>query len=545
MRLKKRAKTKGTCILFLCLFLAGGCAKKTVRDSSEEAGAFSYGDALVTPSIADAIQLNPVLCADSSSGDIVGLLFNGLVKYDKDIKLTGDLAQSWKVTEGGLVITFYLRKGVRWHDGREFTSEDVKFTYERLIDPKVKTPFSSDFERVKSLETPDKYTVVVTYKEPFAPGLASWGMGIVPKHLFEKGDFNTNPCNRRPVGTGPYIFKKWVTDEKIELEANPDYFEGKPFISKYIYRIISDQSVQLSELEKGTVDYMGLNSFQYSTESRTLPEKYQINVFRYSSINSYTYLGYNIESPFFKDVKVRQALACAINKKDMIKGVIQGFGKPITGPYPPAFWAYNNQAREYAYNPDKARRALESLGWKDSDGDGILEKNGIPFRFTLITNQGNKERELCATIIQEDFKKIGIDVSIRILEWSTFLQEYVNKKKFDALILGWNLSLDPDQYSMWHSSQIEKGYNFVSYKNKEVDRLLEEGRKIFDQGKRKKIYNRIHAVLAEEQPYSFLYVRDSFPVIHKRFRGIKVEPAGIEYNFVQWYVPRSEQRYAQ
>jgi len=538
------SKLKRVSAIILTLSLLAGCAKKAGKTSGG-GGAPAYGDTIIEASIGDASRLNPILATDSASNDINALVFNGLVKYDKNIKLTGDLAQSWDVSSDGLIITFHLRKGVKWHDGRDFTSADVKFTYERLVDSKVKTPYFSDFEKVKKLEIPDSWTVRVIYKEPFAPALESWGMGIVPKHILEKGDFNKNPFNRQPVGTGPYIFKKWITMEKIVLEANPNYFEGRPYIGRYIYRIIPDLSVQFSELLKGTVDSIGLASDQYVKESETLPVKYGVNIYRYPALNSYTYLGFNLLNPFFRDKKVRQAIACAINKNEIVETILQGFGRSITGPYPPTFWAYNHSVKDYPYDLNKARRFLESAGWKDRDGDGILDKGGTPFEFTVITNQGNKERELCATIIQEKLSKIGIKVKIRILEWSTFVHEYVDKKKFDAVVLGWNLSLDPDQFSMWHSSQIERGYNFVSFKNKEVDKLLEEGRRVFDQEKRRRIYYRFHEVLSDEQPYCFLYVRDSLPAIHGRFKGIKIEPLGISYNFIKWYVPGSEQKYAQ
>ncbi len=173
-----------------------------------------------------------------------------------------------------------------------------------------------------------------------------------------------------------------------------------------------------------------------------------------------------------------------------------------------------------------------------------MDKDGRPFSFTLMTNQGNKMRELCATIIQSNLKQVGIQVKIRILEWASFIHQYIDKKNFDAVILGWSLSRDPDQYSIWHSSQIKEGqYNFVSYSNPEIDRLLVEGRRTFDMKKRKEIYHRIHTILAEEQPYTFLYVADALPVVQKRFHGIEVAPAGIGYNFIKWYVPRDQQKY--
>ena len=527
----------------LVCFVLSGCAKKqnTDQSNSDELN----GDMLIEASIGDASNLNPLLATDSSSSDINGLIFNGLVKYDKDLKLTGDLASSWEILDNGLVIVFHLRKGVKWHDGKEFTSQDVKFTYEKLIDPKVKTAFSSDFEKVKEIEIPDTWTVKVFYKEIFAPALASWGMSIIPKHLLEKGDFNKNVFNAHPIGTGPYVFEEWVQMEKIVLRANPDYFEGKPRIARYVYRIIPDLGVQFSELEKGTVDFMGLSVEQYKKDKNVLASKYKINVYRYPAINSYTYLGYNLLSPFFKDKRVRKAIAFAINKKEIVDAVLQGFGSPVTGPYPPTFWAYNKGVEDYNFDINKAKRLLAEAGWRDSDSDGIIDKNGVPFRFTVITNQGNKEREMCATIIQDKLSKIGIKADIRILEWSTFLHQYVDKKKFDAVLLGWSVTLDPDQYSIWHSSQIERGYNFISYKNDEVDKLLDEGRKTFDQDARKKIYNRFHKIIADDQPYCFLYVRDSLPAINSRFKGIQVAPIGISYNFIKWYVPRNERKYLQ
>jgi len=176
-----------------------------------------YGDALVSASIADARNLMPMLASDSASAEISGMIFNGLVKYDKDLNLTGDLAESWDIQEGGLVIIFHLRKDVRWQDHHPFTAQDVEFTYRKMIDPDVRTPYGGDFERVKSLEVIDDYTVKVAYKEPFAPGLASWGMSIIPKHILEGQDLNTSEFCRAPVGTGPYILKNGRFKRKSSL----------------------------------------------------------------------------------------------------------------------------------------------------------------------------------------------------------------------------------------------------------------------------------------------------------------------------------------
>jgi len=503
----------------------------------------AYGDTIIEASIGDASYLNPILASDSASGDINGYVYNGLVKYDKNLNMVGDLAESWDISEDGLVITFHLRKNVKWHDGEPFTSDDVKFTYEKLVDPNTKTPYASDYLMIDRFEIVDPYTVKIIYKEPFSPGLESWGMGIIPKHIFEKGDFNSHPANRHPIGTGPYKFVEWKTDERILLEANDDYFEGRPYINHIIYRIVPDQAVQFLELRKGTIDTMGLTPDQFQKEAISKDFLDNFNKFRYPSFG-YTYLGYNLKNPLFKDKRVRRAITFAINRQEIIDGVLLGLGQISTGPFPPTSWAYNKGIPVYEHNPEKAKKLLYNCGWQDRDGDGILDKDGRPFSFTLMTNQGNKMRQLCATIIQFNLRDVGVQVKIRILEWAAFIHQYIDKKNFDAVILGWSLSRDPDQYAIWHSSQVKEGqYNFISYSNSEVDRLLVEGRRTFEMERRREIYHKIHAILAEEQPYTFLYVADALPVVHKRFHGIEVAPAGIGYNFIKWYVPEDQQKY--
>ncbi|HUW23249.1 MAG TPA: ABC transporter substrate-binding protein, partial [bacterium] len=243
----------------------------------------AYGDIIIEASIGDASYLNPILASDSASGDINGYVYNGLVKYDKNLKLIGELAESWDISEDGLVITFHLHKNVNWHDGEPFTSEDVKFTYEKLVNPNTRTPYASDYLMIDRLEIVDPYTVKIIYKEPFSPGLESWGMGIIPQHIFEKGDFNNHPANRHPIGTGPYRFVEWKTDERIVLEANEDYFEGRPYIGRIIYRIVPDQAVQFLELRKGTIDTMGLTPDQFQKEAVSKEFLDSFNKFRYSS----------------------------------------------------------------------------------------------------------------------------------------------------------------------------------------------------------------------------------------------------------------------
>ena len=525
-------------LILFAIFLLGpillqGCSKKEGGPSVP----VKNPNSITVGSIGDAQRLLPPLASDGASGDVSGWIFNGLVKYDKNVNLVGDLAESFEASEDCRTATFHLRKGVRWHDGPELTAADVDFTYRKMIDPKVATPYSGDFERVKELTVLDPYTVRVTYKEPFAPGLASWGMGILPKHLLDGKDINASELNRKPVGTGPYRFQEWVSGQRIVLKANDDYFEGRPHVDQYIYRIIPDTSTMFLELKAGGLDYMGLTPLLFQRQTDTPLFRKNFNKFRYPAF-AYTYMGYNLQDPKFQDRRVRQAIAHAVDKKSIIQGVLLGLGRPATGPFPPESWAYDTTVRDYPYDPEKAKSLLKEAGWSDSNGDGVLDKNGVPFRFTLLTNQGNEERAKNAEIIQQNLSKIGIRVDIKILEWQALLHEFIDKRKFDAIILGWSLGRDPDAYDIFHSSKTKEGeFNFVSYKNPRVDELLLEGRKTCNQEKRTEIYHEIHRLIAEDQPYTFLYYPEALPVIHKRFTGIEPSPIGIWYNFKDWQVP--------
>ncbi|MGE5239755.1 MAG: peptide-binding protein [Chloroflexota bacterium] len=518
-------------LLVLALF-ASVCGSGCAREPDVK-----YPDTITVGSLADAKRLLPFLASDSASGQISGYLFNGLTKYNENIEIVGDLAESWDVSPDGLRITFHLRKGVKWHDGVEFTSDDVLFTYLSVTNPNVPTPYSSIYGPVERVETPDRYSVRVIYKEPYAPTLESWSMGIIPKHALEGKDLASPEVNRSPVGTGPYTLEEWVTGQKIVLKAFNDYFEGRPGIDRFIARIIPDTATMFLELKFGGIDYMGLTPPQFKLQAQTEFFTRYFQKFRYPSFG-YTYLGYNLLNPLFSNKQVRRAIAHAINKDEIIAGVLLGYGTPCTGPFPPESWAYNPEVTDLAYDPPKALAMLSEMGWKMND-KGILEKNGKPLSFTVLVNQGNEARLKTAQILKEQFKKVGIEMQIKVLEWQAMLHDFIDKKRFEAIIMGWGLSRDPDVYDIWHSSKTKEGeFNFVSYSNEEVDRLLLEGRSTFDIDKRTKIYHRIHEILADDQPYAFLYVPDALPVLSKRFKGVKKAPIGIWYDFIHWHVPK-------
>lgn len=535
-------------LLFALAFLAGCSGEKKESGVGAAVPASSgppaYGDAIVEGSIGDVSGFLSAVTSDSASHAAANHVFNGLVRYDRNLKLEGELAESWEVSPDGKRIVFRLRKGVKWQDGAPFTSEDVLFTYRRMIDPNTPTAYAEDFKQVKKATAPDPHTFVVEYDKPFAPALASWGMHVLPKHLLEKyPDISRSPLNKKPVGTGPFRFLEWKTGEKTVFTASPEYFEGRPYLSRVITRVIPDPATMFLELKAGGIDMMGLTPLQYTRQTETAEFRKSFNKYRYLSFG-YTYLGFRLDHPLFSDKRVRQAFAHAAHKKEIIEGVLFGLGQEATGPYKPGTWVYNPDVKRYAHDPAKAKALLAEAGWKDADGDGILEKGSRKFAFTVLTNAGNESRAKTAAILQQNLAAVGVKMEIRTLEWAAFINEFVDKRKFDAVILGWNITQDPDQYDIWSSKKTgPKELNFVGFKNDEVDRLLEEGRRTFDVEKRKKAYFRIQEILAEEQPYVFLYYPDALPVVDNRIHGIEPAPAGISYNFIRWHVPKARQRY--
>lgn len=528
-------------ILCLSIFVLS-CTKGEGDKSYETQGRPAYGDTIITASIGEPSNLIPLLATDAPSHEASSFVYNGLIKYDKDLNIVPDLTESWDVSRDGLAITFHLRRNVKWHDGMPFTAKDVLYTYMVTIDPKTPTAYAGDFLLVKDARIIDDYTFRVTYERPFAPAIISWSTAILPAHLLKGKDITTSTLTRNPIGTGPYLFKEWIPGDRIVLVANKDYFEGRPYIDRYMMRVIPDSATMFLELKQSNIDMMGLTPLQATRQTDYPKFKREFNKYRYLSF-SYVYLGYNLRHRFFKDKRVRQAISYAINKKELIDGVLLGQGVEATGPYKPDMWAYNGSVKRYEYSREKAEALLNEAGFKRGD-DGILVRDGIPFEFTILVNQGNDVRIRCAEVIQRRLSEIGIKVKIRVIEWASFINEFIDKRRFEAVILGWTIPNDPDIFDIWHSSkQGPKELNFVGYENKEVDELLVKARHTLNRKERKRCYFRVQEIIAEEQPYTFLFIPYANVAIHKRFKGIEPAPAGLMHNFIKWYVPEDQRRY--
>jgi peptide/nickel transport system substrate-binding protein len=547
-------------VAILVTALGGGCSSDTVgglegppTPRTRGSATPAHGDTFITALPGNVSGLIPNIVSDAPSHEVGDMLYGGLVTRDRDRNLVGDLAESWTFSPSCLDLTFTLRKNVRWHDGRPFTSADVVFTYETMVHPKTPTAYREGFRVVARVEAVDPYTVRVRYAKPYAKAVQTWEMAMLPRHLLERyvteGRLREAPQNwSSPVGTGPYRFAEIRSGEKIVLVANRDYHLGQPYLSRLVYRIIPSQATQFLELKAKGIDGAGLTgggltALQYRRQTDYPAFRKAYDKYRYAA-NVYSYLGLNLRDPRFADRRVRQAFAHAINRRELIDAVRLGLAREATGPYKPGTWAYTPDVKTYPYDPDRARRLLADAGWTAKNGDGLVVKDGKPFRFELLTSQGNDEGKKVAEIIQASLRDVGVGVELRVLEWAAFLKEYVKKRRFEALILGWSTGEDPDQYEIWHSSKTgPDDLNHISYANPEVDALLERGRSACVQDERVKHYRRLQEVLAEDEPVVFLYFRDALPVVSSRVHGIDPGPGGIIHNFPRWYVPADLQRY--
>ncbi len=446
------------------------------------------------------------------------------------------------VMEHNPVLIFKLKKGVRFHDGHEFDSGDVLFTYQAIMNPRNASPRTSDYEPVKFAEVLGKYKIKFVYKRLFSPAINAWGMGMLPEHLLNEQalleearskklsdveiknfTLRDSDFNRNPVGTGAFIFKEWKGDQFLRLVRNEDYWEGPPEYSEYIMRIITEPLTQEMEFYSGGADNYGVLPHQVA-RLKTDP-KYQ----SFSTVGmAYAYIGYNLRKPLFQSSEVRKALGMAIDVDQIIKYVLYNEGERVTGPYPKITDWYDHSVPPIPYDPEEALRILNKQGWKKNK-DGWLEKGGKLFEFNFITNSGNPIRKNILSIVQNSWRKIGIKCNTQVFEWAVFLKDFVNSLEFDALVLGWSMGTDPDLFQLWHSSQAGLNQlNFVGYQNLEADRLIVAIRQEYDKTEQIKMTRELHRLIARDQPYTFLYVSKATRLLDKKIVIVERQPDGKE-----------------
>jgi len=483
-----------------------------------------FSSTLQLATSANPSRLNPILATDSSSSEITGFLFNGLVKYDKDNReIIGDLAKRFYFKNDTTLI-FELKKGVLWHDGKPFSAKDVLFTYKTLISDKIASPYSAGFRFVKDVKVLDPYTIEVDYKKPYFKALETWMMGILPEHLLkDEQNLMNSQFNTHPIGTGPYKLTQLEFSKNIELSANDDYFEGRPKIDKIVFHVIADPMTRLLMLKNGQLD---LGSIEPLVMERQLSSEFfkRFNIYEKISL-SYTYLGFNLRKKKFADPRVREALSLAINREELVDILFFKHAKVCTGPFLPGSSAFDPSIKAPKQNIERAKELLFKAGY---------DKNH-PLEFEIATSNSSSIRPYAAEILQYQLAKVGVVVKLRVMEWQAFLNMVVFPHNFDTVLLGWGLSPTPDPYMFWHSDSDKKGgFNLVGYHNSEIDRLIEESQSVIDKDKLSQMWQKMFAIIVADNPYLFLYIPNSITAVNKEIKNIKPALGGIWYNYIQW-----------
>ncbi len=485
-----------------------------------------YGSTLNLATSSNPSRINPILATDSASSEVANFIFNALVKYDKSGKsIVGELALSYYF-EDNRTIVFELRKDVVWHDGERFDVDDVIFTYNLLRSDSVVSPYSAPFTKIKSIIKLDQYRLKVIYEKPYFKALETWMMGILPEHILkDESDIMSSKFNTAPVGTGAYRLKKLEFSKRVILEANEDYFESAPKINTISLNIIPDSMTRFLLLKSGSIDIGNLDAMQLD---RQLDDKF----FKEKKIveqisRSYTYLGFNLRDKRFQDPRVREALSLALDRRELVDILFMGHGRVCTGPFLPGSRAFNPDVKAPLHDIKRAKELLLSAGYSDKN----------PLRFEIATSNSNSIRPYAAQIIQHQFAKVGVEVTLRILEWQAFLNLVVFARKFDSVLLGWSLSLSPDPYPLWHSDSDKDGaFNFIGYRDDEVDRLIEAMQLSVESDRVSQFQREIFAKIVEDNPYLFLYIPNSITAIDRDISGIEPSITGIWHNYTDWKI---------
>lgn len=512
---------------------ASGTASSAKAASVIPAG----GNKVIYGNTTDIKIMNPFLSTDVYSALIDGFIFEGLVKADPD---TGapipSLAEKWDISTDGLTYTFHIRNGVKWSDGQPFTADDAKFTFDTIMNPKTDTVRKSLYSKVKSFTVVDPMTLRVTLSQVYCPFLiSSMTMGLVPKHILQNSpDINKDAFNtKHPVGTGPYTFVEWLNGDHVTLQANPDYWNGAPKIGQFIYKVVPNGTVLGEQLKTGEVDLGVIDPSVLAS----MQKQSNVTVISNDALG-YTYIGYNQARPLFQDKLVRQALTYAINRKAIVDKILFGQGSVLNAPIPARSWAYNPAvANLYPYDPNKAKALLKQAGWTPGP-DGILAKGGQKLAFTSIFSSNSTPVTQLMTIAQQEWKAVGVQCTLKPMDFDALLNVINKTRDFDTATLGWSLGLDPDQTSIWSSDQIKSGFDYISYKNPQIDALLKQGTSIpgCSQDARKAVYAKFQQIIADDEPYTFVDSGKTLTVINKRIQGTHITPFSTFSNIQAWTI---------
>jgi peptide/nickel transport system substrate-binding protein len=504
-----------------------------------DGGSLAYGE-FGRPSTIDPITNN-----EMTALRLVELMFNGLVSINARQEIVPDLAERWDVADGGRRYLFELRKDVVWHDGQPLTADDVVFTYQVIANPKTVSSMRLRYEFIESVRKHDDHRVEVVLKRPVLNALGKLTFKVVPKHALEGRDFltRTDPFVQNPVGTGPYRLEKVTGDGEYHLVANDRYYKGRPHVDRITMRPFADQNIMTQALLFNALDMI------VQVSPKDLPQIDGDRRFVLTPYNalSYSFFAYNLRHPVLADRRVRQAITYAIDREEMLSAFFGGRGTLISGPFAPGSWAYNLDVKPHAFDQKRARALLAEAGLTDADGDKLLEQDGQPVRLSLkvpIEKESDSVKRVVLAF-QSYLKAVGLDVRVEFREWQAWKEDVFGRQEFDIILASWVFDDSADISTLFHSGEIGPWRNnFVGYSNPEVDALIVEGKVTLDKEKRRSINQKLHAVLAEEQPYTFLWTLTNYAATHRKVRRLQIHPYAF-FTFVDdWFIADQDRKAA-
>ena len=515
------------------------------------------GGGVIEVAFADAKTNNPLLTTDLASNYRIGLQYLSLLGLNPDTALPyPELAmvvptrENGGITADGRTYTFKLRTDVRWSDGTPFTANDVVFTYQTLAKKELVSPRTADInDRVASVSNPDDFTVVFKLNKIVAPFLTAnctgAGYGIVPQHILK--DVPTDQIKQHPfsagdprfsVATGPFKFQEWVKDDHATLVKNATFFRGEPALDRYYFRVVKDSTAVVTSLKTGEADWgqVALSFYdEVAKQGHLATTKYDTYSFEFS--------GFQLDpdrTTIFQDTGVRQALTYALDREAMAQAIYGGLATVAQGTAPTLSFAYapDQMQKTYGYDPKRAEALLEEAGWRKG-ADGIRAKDSRKLQFTIWTNAGSKSREALVTVMQQQWKAIGVDVTPKTEEWSALLARVTETRDFEMFMIGFAWDVDPDQSQMWSSKSFPpNGFNLGKYANPQVDTLLNQGLTELDPAKRKAIYVEMQNLLLADVPAIILFFPQGVAAVNKRLHNCKPNAVGLSprWNTHLWWV---------
>jgi len=486
--------------------------------------------------------LNPLTAKDLYARIIQDRVLESLIDRDPDtLQWRAQVADRWEISPDGLTITFHLDPRAKFSDNVPVTADDVLFTYETIMNPKVDArEVASYFEDCRACEKVDDRTVRFIWKKPYFKSLETSNVAVIPKHVYQFTDPNTfNDMSNKLVGSGPYRFKDWKTGQHLVLERNENYWGERPAVDDVVFRFILEEQAEVQALLAGEVDDLAVSP-EWWVKLRERPEVVnRFQMLRYTTpFNGYSYVGWNNARPLFADRRVRRALTQLVWREQVLKYLLYGIGSVATGPFWPQSPQCDPGVKPWPFDREAARQLLREAGWEDRNGDGWLENaEGKRFEFEFSSASGHQVTRDMVRVIGEEFRRMGIDMHVRLYEWSVFTVKLDNRD-FDAIMLAWGGGgVEDDPFQIWDSKSVaDRGSNFISFRNAEADRLIEAARMTLDEARRNELYHAFHRLVHDEQPYTFMFARESLRVISPRIKGVRQHRLGLDWR--DWWIAK-------